>query len=374
MSSKAAYAAPLILAALLAGCSEPGEEAAPPMQKVGFVTLQAQPFAVTSELPGRTAAYRIAEVRPQVSGIIQKRLFAEGSEVKAGQQLYQIDGSVYGAALKSAEASVASSRSLAERYADLVKDQAVSKQAYDEARAANLQAEAALERARIDVRYTKVLAPISGVIGRSAVTEGALVNSGQAQQLATIQQLDPIYVDVTQPARELLNLRRDLAEGRLEKAGENAARVTLMLEGGEEYSQLGKLEFSEVSVDAGTGSVTLRAVFPNPERVLLPGMFVHARLVAGVKSEAILAPQQGVTRDARGKPVAMVLDAENKVQARSLRADRTAGNYWLIGEGLEAGDRLITEGLQFIQPGQQVEPVPATNVSAAASTPDGASQ
>lgn len=374
MSRTSAYAVPLVFVALLAGCSEPGEQAAPPLQKVGFVTLQAQPFAVTSELPGRTAAYRIAEVRPQVSGIIQKRLFAEGSEVKAGQQLYQIDGAVYGAALKSAEASVASSRSLAERYADLVKDQAVSKQAYDEARAASLQAEAALERARIDVRYTRVLAPISGVIGRSAVTEGALVSSGQTQQLATIQQLDPIYVDVTQPARELLNLRRDLAQGRLEKAGENAARVTLILEGGEAYSQPGKLEFSEVSVDEGTGSVTLRAVFPNPERVLLPGMFVHARLVAGVKSEAILAPQQGVSRDARGQPIAMVLDADNKVQARTLRADLTAGSYWLISEGLAAGDRLITEGLQFIKPGQQVEPVAATNVSAAAPTPDGASQ
>jgi membrane fusion protein (multidrug efflux system) len=380
MSSKSACAASLVLALLLAGCSEQEEQAAPPMQKVGFVTLQAQPFAVTSELPGRTAAYRIAEVRPQVSGIIQKRLFQEGSEVKAGQQLYQIDGSVYEAALKSAEASVASSRSLAERYADLVKDQAVSKQAYDEARAASLQAEAALERARIDVRYTKVLAPIAGVIGRSAVTEGALVSSGQAQQLATIQQLDPIYVDVTQPARELLKLRRELAEGRLEKAGENSAKVSLVLEGGEEYGQPGTLEFSEVSVDAGTGSVTLRAVFPNPERTLLPGMFVHARLVAGVKSQAILAPQQGVTRDPRGLPVAMVLDAENKVQPRSLKAERTAGAYWLISEGLEAGDRLITEGLQFIQPGQQVEPVPATNVGNvgnvgdAATTPDGASQ
>lgn len=375
MSRQSACAASLVLSVLLlVGCSEQSEEAAPPLQKVGFVTLQAQSYALTTELPGRTAAYRVAEVRPQVSGIIQKRLFEEGSEVKAGQQLYQIDGSVYEAALKSAEASLASSKSLAERYADLVKDQAVSKQAYDEARATSLQAEAALERARIDVRYTKVLAPISGVVGRSAVTEGALVSNGQAQELATIQQLDPIYVDVTQPARELLQLRRDLAEGRLEKAGENAARVTLMLEGGEEYSQPGTLEFSEVSVDAGTGSVTLRAVFPNPDRALLPGMFVHARLVAGVKSEAILAPQQGVTRDARGQPIAMVLDADNKVQARTLRADRTVGSNWLIGEGLAAGDRLITEGLQFIQPGQQVEPVPATNVSAAASTPDGASQ
>lgn len=238
-------------------------------------------------------------MRPQVNGIIQKRLFTEGSDVKAGQQLYQIDPSVYEATLKSAQASVASSKSLADRYAELVKDQAVSKQAYDEARAASLQAEAELERARIDLRYTKVLAPISGRIGRSAVTEGALVSNGQEQELATIQQLDPIYVDVTQPARDLLALRRDLAEGRLQKAGENAAKVTLMLEDGSDYGHEGKLEFSEVTVDPGTGSVTLRAVFPNPDKVLLPGMFVHAQLVAGMKSEAILVPQQGVTRNAR---------------------------------------------------------------------------
>ena len=237
---------------------------------MGVVTLQAEPFAVTTELPGRTRAYRIAEVRPQVNGIIQKRLFTEGSEVKAGQQLYQIDAAVYEATLKSAQASLASSKSLADRYAELVKDQAVSKQAYDEARAASLQAEAELERARIDLRYTKVLAPISGRIGRSAVTEGALVSNGQAQELATIQQLDPIYVDVTQPARDLLALRRDLADGRLQKAGENAAKVTLKLEDGSDYGHEGKLEFSEVTVDPGTGSVTLRAVFPNPDKVLLP--------------------------------------------------------------------------------------------------------
>ncbi|MDI9738002.1 efflux RND transporter periplasmic adaptor subunit [Stutzerimonas stutzeri] len=361
-SANAALMSILAMAVFLAGCQE---EAAPPAQqkpKVGIVTLQAEPFAVTTELPGRTRAYRIAEVRPQVNGIIQKRLFTEGSDVKAGQQLYQIDPSVYEATLKSAQASVASSKSLADRYAELVKDQAVSKQAYDEARAASLQAEAELERARIDLRYTKVLAPISGRIGRSAVTEGALVSNGQAQELATIQQLDPIYVDVTQPARDLLALRRDLAEGRLQKAGENAAKVTLMLEDGSDYGHEGKLEFSEVTVDPGTGSVTLRAVFPNPDKVLLPGMFVHAQLVAGMKSEAILVPQQGVTRNAKGEPTAMVVNAENKVELRTIKTERAVGNRWLVGDGLQPGDRVITEGLQFIQPGVEVEVAPATNV------------
>ncbi|AKN28988.1 efflux RND transporter periplasmic adaptor subunit [Stutzerimonas stutzeri] len=361
-SANAALMSILAVAVFLAGCQE---EAAPPAQQkptVGVVTLQAEPFAVTTDLPGRTRAYRIAEVRPQVNGIIQKRLFTEGSEVKAGQQLYQIDAAVYEATLKSAQASLASSKSLADRYAELVKDQAVSKQAYDEARAASLQAEAELERARIDLRYTKVLAPISGRIGRSAVTEGALVSNGQAQELATIQQLDPIYVDVTQPARDLLALRRDLADGRLQKAGENAAKVTLKLEDGSDYGHEGKLEFSEVTVDPGTGSVTLRAVFPNPDKVLLPGMFVHAQLVAGLKSEAILVPQQGVTRNTKGEPTAMVVNAENKVELRQIKTERAVGNRWLVGEGLQPGDRVITEGLQFIQPGVEVEVAPAGNV------------
>jgi len=361
-SANAALMSILAVAVFLAGCQE---EAAPPAQQkptVGVVTLQAEPFAVTTDLPGRTRAYRIAEVRPQVNGIIQKRLFTEGSEVKAGQQLYQIDAAVYEATLKSAQASLASSKSLADRYAELVKDQAVSKQAYDEARAASLQAEAELERARIDLRYTKVLAPISGRIGRSAVTEGALVSNGQAQELATIQQLDPIYVDVTQPARDLLALRRDLADGRLQKAGENAAKVTLKLEDGSDYGHEGKLEFSEVTVDPGTGSVTLRAVFPNPDKVLLPGMFVRAQLVAGLKSEAILVPQQGVTRNTKGDPTAMVVNAESKVEVRPIKTERAVGNRWLVGEGLQPGDRVITEGLQFIQPGVEVEVAPAGNV------------
>ncbi|TLX62657.1 efflux transporter periplasmic adaptor subunit [Stutzerimonas nosocomialis] len=362
-SARAALISIVAAASLLSGCQE--ESAPPPQQmpQVGVVTLEAEPFAVTSSLPGRTAAYRIAEVRPQVNGIIQKRLFDEGSEVKAGQQLYQIDAAVYEAAFKSAEASLASSKSLADRYGLLVKEQAVSRQAYDEARAAALQAQANLERARIDLRYTKVLAPISGRIGRSAVTEGALVSNGQTQALATIQQLDPIYVDVTQPARDLLQLRRDLAEGRLERASEGAAKVTLTLEDGSEYDHEGQLEVAEVSVDAGTGSVTLRAVFPNPDKVLLPGMFVHARLVGGVRNDAILAPQQGVTRNARGEPTAMVVNAENKVELRTLKTERTVGNRWLVSEGLNPGDRLITEGLQFARPGAEVKVVPASNVA-----------
>lgn len=364
-ANAAALASMFAAALLLSGCQE--ETAAPAAQaapKVGFVTLKAEPFAVTSELPGRARAHRVAEVRPQVNGIIQKRLFTEGSEVKAGQQLYQIDSAVYEATLKSAQASLASAKSLADRYALLVEERAVSRQAHDEARATSLQAEASLEQARINLRYTKVLAPISGRIGRSVVTEGALVSNGQAQELATIQQLDPIYIDVTQPARDLLGLRRDLAEGRLQKAGEDAAKVKLMLEDGTQYAHEGKLEFSEVSVEPSTGSVTLRAVFPNPDRVLLPGMFVHAQLVAGLKSEAILAPQQGITRNPKGDATAMVINAENKVEAREVKTERAVGNRWLIAEGLEAGDRLITEGLQFIQPGVEVDAAPASNVAA----------
>lgn len=358
----------------LAGCQQEPDAAAParPAPLVGVVTLEAQPYTLTSQLPGRTSAYRIAEVRPQVGGIVQKRLFAEGGEVKVGQQLYQIDPATYQATLKSAEASVLSSRALAERYKLLVNERAVSRQQYDEARAAQLQAEAALDKAQIDLRYTKVLAPIGGRIGRSAVTEGALVSSGQSEALAVIQQLDPIYVDVTQPATELLRLRRELAAGQLEKVGDNAARATLTLPDGSAYAHAGRLEFSEVSVDPGTGSVTLRAVFPNPEQQLLPGMFVQAQLQTGSKSAAILAPQQGVTRNPKGEAVAMVVNAENKVEPRVLKAERTAGSFWLVSEGLAPGDRLITEGLQFIQPGVEVQVKPAGNVPALSAAPAGA--
>lgn len=363
--ARAALIPLLVIAALLSACdsktdsTEAQQSGAP---QVGVVTIKAEHYVLTSELPGRTKAYRIAEVRPQVNGIIQKRLFDEGSEVKAGQHLYQIDAAVYEAALKSAEATELSARTLTERYKVLVKDRAVSQQAYDDARAASLQAAANLDRAKIDLRYTRVAAPISGRIGRSAVTEGALVSNGQAQAMATIQELDPIYVDVTQPSRDLLALRRDLDAGRLQKVGDNAAKVTLQMEDGSTYEHEGRLEFSEVSVDSGTGSVILRAVFPNPDRILLPGMFVHANLISGSKSDAILAPQQGVARNPRGQAVAMLVNADNKVEQRIIQTERTVGNRWLVSAGLEEGDRLITEGLQLVQPGMTVDPVPAENV------------
>ncbi|MDY0205720.1 MAG: efflux RND transporter periplasmic adaptor subunit [Pseudomonas sp.] len=366
-ASSSTIAASLTLAGalLLSACdkpSEPASEQQRPAPKVGIVTLSSESFTLTSQLPGRTAAYRIAEVRPQVNGIIQKRLFKEGSDVKANEQLYQIDPALYQANLKSAQASLLAARSLADRYKVLVDERAVSRQQYDDAHANRLQAEAVLERAQIEQRYTRVLAPISGRIGRSSVSEGALVNNGQVQELAVIQQLDPIYVDVTQSANDLLRLRRELANGQLEKAGDNAAQVSLKLQDSSAYSHMGTLEFSEVSVDAGTGSVTLRAVFPNPDGVLLPGMFVHANLVSGVQSQAILAPQQGITRNPKGQPTAMVVNADNTVEVRTLKAERTVGDRWLVTEGLQEGDRLITEGIQFVQPGVSVDPYPAGNV------------
>jgi membrane fusion protein (multidrug efflux system) len=358
-----ALVAAVALASLLSGCKK--EEAAPaaPPPQVGVVTLQPQLFTLTSDLPGRTSAFRMAEVRPQVNGIILNRLFKEGSDVKAGQQLYQIDPSVYDATLKSAEANLRSTKSVSDRYKQLVDEQAVSRQEYDTAVANRLQSEAALQTAQINVRYTKVYAPLTGRIGRSSVTEGALVSNAQVDAMAVIQQLDPIYVDVTQSSVEMLQLRRELESGRLQKAGANAATVKLTLEDGSQYKLDGKLEFSEVSVDQTTGSVTLRAVFPNPEHTLLPGMFVHAKLQAGVNSAAILAPQQGVTRDLKGTPTALVVGPDNKVELRQLKANRTVGNQWLIEDGLKAGDRLITEGLQFVKPGIQVNAREATNVA-----------
>ncbi|KAF1068325.1 MAG: Multidrug resistance protein MexA [Pseudomonas citronellolis] len=355
----------LVAMATLAGCdkSEPQQQAQIP--EVGVVTLQPQSVDLTTELPGRTTAFRVAEVRPQVNGIILKRLFKEVSDVKEGQQLYQIDPATYEATLQSAKATQMSAQQQAERYKLLVADQAVSKQEYIDAQSTALQAKATVDTAQINLRYTKVYAPISGRIGRSAVTEGALVQNGQTTALATVQQLDPIYVDVTQPSTALLRLRRELASGQLQKAGDNAAKVKLFLEDGSAYPQDCKLEFSEVSVDTGTGSVTLRAVFPNPNHDLLPGMFVHAQLQEGIKDKAILAPQQGVTRDLRGQATALVLNGDNKVELRTIKTDRTVGANWLVSEGLNPGDRLITEGLQFVQPGGQAKAVPAKNVAPA---------
>lgn len=361
---------PLAALALLVGCGEPEQTAsAPPVPEVGVYTVQAQPLTLTTDLPGRTSAYRVAEVRPQVSGILQQRLFTEGSEVKQGQPLYRIDPRTYEARLARAEASLVTAENLARRYQRLLKTNAVSQQQYDDAMAAWKQAEAEVQVARIDVQYTQVLAPISGRIGRSAVTEGALVTNGQAQALATVTQLDPIYVDVNQPITKLLGLKRALESGRLQKTGSDQAEVSLTLDDGSAYPLPGTLKFSEVSVDPTTGSVTLRAEFPNPERKLLPGMFVHALLKEGTQQDAILVPQQAVGRDARGLPSVWVVKPDNSVERREVETLRTVGNAWLIGKGVASGERVVTEGVQRLRAGITVKPVAAKNVALVAEFP-----
>ncbi|MFT4046180.1 MAG: efflux RND transporter periplasmic adaptor subunit [Solimonas sp.] len=346
-----------VLLVSLAGCGKKPEAAAPPPAEVTVVTLQARPVTLDTQLPGRTTAYRTADVRPQVSGVILKRLFTEGSEVKAGQQLYQIDPAMYEASYASARADAAAAAAQVQRYESLVAANAISKQDYDNAVAAKLKAEASAETARINLVYTKVLAPISGRIGRSAVTEGALVTAGQTTALATIQQLDPIYVDGTQPSATLLRLRRELASGKLKKVGDQQAEVRLTLEDGSAYEQAGKLQFSEVAVDPTSGSVTLRAVFPNPDGLLLPGMFVHQSIEEGIDDTALLVPQQAVTRDQSGQATTLVVDAENKVESRVLKADRTIGDQWLVTGGVKAGERVIVEGVQKARAGAVVKPV-----------------
>nr|WP_275944067.1 efflux RND transporter periplasmic adaptor subunit [Azomonas macrocytogenes] len=347
----------------MTACKQSEQESVPvPAPEVGVYTVQARPLLLTTDLPGRTAAYRVAEVRPQVNGILQERLFTEGTEVKKGQQLYQIDPRTYEAELARSEANQIAARNLAQRYERLLQSRAISHQQYDDAVATWKQAQAEVRLRHIDVQYTKVLAPISGRIGRSAVTEGALVTNGQAQPLATVHQLDPIYVDVTQPITRLLELQRILASGRLQATQTDQAQVDLTLDDGSEYPLQGSLKFSEVNVDQGTGSVTLRAVFPNPERKLLPGMFVHARLKEGVQQDAILIPQQAVIRDSRGVATAWVVKPDNSVELRELETLRTVGNAWLIGKGLVNGERVISEGVLRVRNGITVKPVAAREI------------
>ncbi|HWY24225.1 MAG TPA: efflux RND transporter periplasmic adaptor subunit [Nevskia sp.] len=348
--------AALVTVLFAEACSHPPPPAAPSPPKVSVVTLKAQPVTISTELPGRVTAYRVAEVRPQVNGIIQKRLFVEGGEVKAGQPLYQIDPAPYQAAYDSAAAAALSARALAERYKPLAEARAVSQQDYDNAVAVDLQARAAVETARINLVYTRVLSPISGRIGRSAVTEGALVTANQATALATVQQLDPVYVDVTQPSSTLLRLQREAAAGQLQRNGAGQAQVQLRLEDGSSYAADGTLQFSEVTVDEGTGSVTLRAQFPNPQRLLLPGMFVHEAIVEGVRPDAVLVPQQGVSHNQKGEPTALVVGAGDVVQQRALQADRAIADQWLVSAGLQPGERVIVEGLQLAQAGKKVQP------------------
>jgi membrane fusion protein (multidrug efflux system) len=366
-------AAALALLALL-GC---GKKAAAPAQtgpvEVGVVTLAPTAVTLNRELPGRTSAFKVAEVRARVNGIVLRRLFTEGSDVKQGQPLFTIDPAPYRASLESAraqlaraEATVANARLQAQRYGDLVKENAVSRQEYDNAMAALKASEAdvsagraAVETARINLGYTSVTAPVSGRIGRSAVTEGAYVQAAQATLLATVQQLDPVYVDLTQSSADAMKLRRDLADGKLQKSEKGGARVKLLLEDGREYPVPGELQFTDVTVDPSTGSIALRALFPNPKGELLPNMFVRARLEEGVKPEALLVPQQAVTRDQKGQPVAMIVNAQKKVERRQLVTDRAVGDAWLVTAGVKAGEQVIVEGLQKVRPGADVNPVPA---------------
>lgn len=353
---------------------------------VTVITVRTEPVPLATELPGRTTPYMIAELRPQVTGIVKARPFKEGSEVKAGQVLYRIDPAPYQAAYNSAvanlaraEANVAAARTKAERYAELVKIEAVSKQANDEAIAAMKQAQAevgaakaALESARIDLGFTRVASPISGRIGRSTVTPGALVTANQAQALATVQQLDPIYVDLTQSSAELLRMRRDVASGRLKRSRDATVPVELVLEDGSVYGAKGRLAFSEVAVDEATGSVTLRAVFPNPEGELLPGMYVRARLSQGVREDAILVPHAAVTHDPRGNATVMLVNAKGIAEARVVKAEQSIKDKWVVTEGLAAGERVIVEGLQKARPGTPVQAQQAGAAAPAAATPPAA--
>ena len=369
--------------ALLSGCDEPQRGAAAlsaaPAAEVSVQTVRAGAVPITIELPGRTSPYLIAEVRPQVGGIIVKRPFDEGAEIKAGDLLYQIDPASYQAAYDSAratldksEATLSSLELKASRYKQLSAIKAVSQQDYDDAAAALNQARAdiavsraALETAQINLAYTRVTSPISGRIGRSAFTQGALVTANQSSALATVQQLDPIYVDVTQSSTEIMRLRRELASGAL-TAGAGTAKVKLFLDDGAPYDLEGALAFSEVTVDQGTGSITLRAVFPNPKTELLPGMYVRADIQQGVNENAILLPQQGVTRDQRGEPIAFFVDAGGKAQRRALKIARAIGDKWLVTDGAADGDQLIVEGLQRVRPGSPVKVAVKDGVAALA--------
>lgn len=354
----------LPLSALILSACKPTEQVADQTAavKVGYYTVIEAPLALTTDLPGRTSAYRVAEVRPQVAGILERRLFTEGSEVKQGQALYQIDPRTYIAQQARAEANLRSARNLAERYERLLKSRAVSQQQYDDAVATWKQAAADKQVADINVQYTKVLSPISGRIGRSAMTEGALVTNGQIGAMATVNQLDPIYVDVTQSITRILELKRALKSGDLKNTGSDQAEVSLTLDDGSAYPLSGTLKFSEVSVDQGTGSVTLRAVFPNPDRALLPGMFVHAQVKEGVRERALLVPQQAIRRDSRGVATAWVVTDDNHVELRDLETVRTVGNAWLVDSGVRPGERVITEGLQHVQADSLVDAQPATRV------------
>jgi membrane fusion protein, multidrug efflux system len=365
----------IVCAALVAGCdgSESPQQGAQ-VPQVSVYVVKSAPLAVTTELPGRTDAFRVAEVRPQVSGIVLRRNFTEGSDIKAGDSLYQIDPATYQAAYDSAKGDLVKAEAAAniahltvKRYVPLVGTQYVSRQEYDQAVANARQADASViaaqagvETARINLAYTKVSSPISGRIGKSSVTEGALVTNGQATALATVQQLDPIYVDVTQSSSDFMHLKQlSLTKN------DGANSVQLLMENGQPYPQKGTLQFSDVTVDESTGSITLRAVFPNPQHMLLPGMFVRAVIDEGVQPDAILVPQQGVTRTPRGDATVLVVNAKEQIEMRNVVASQAIGNRWLITEGLKEGDRVVVSGLQKAHPGATVVATPDSATSKA---------
>jgi membrane fusion protein (multidrug efflux system) len=379
-------------ALFLAACSggkeqggAPGAGAPPQAPAVTVMTVKSETVPMVVELPGRTTPFLIAELRPQVTGIVTERAFNEGSEVKAGQVLYRIDPATYQAAYDSAKAALARAeasaqvaRIKADRHAALVRIEAVSKQANDDAQAGLKQAQAevaaakaALDKAKIDLDYTRLKSPIAGRIGRSAVTAGALVTANQAQALATVQQLNPIYVDLTQSSADMLRLRSEIAAGRLQAGAKGEVPVKLILEDGSEYAAEGRLALSEVTVDEGTGSVTLRAQFSNADGMLLPGMYVRARLPQGTRGEAILVPHKALSRDPRGNALVMVVNAEGVVEARPVQVAQSLGENWVVISGLQAGERVIVEGLQRVRPGA---PVQADEAGSVPSAPTAAAQ
>jgi membrane fusion protein (multidrug efflux system) len=379
----------ILLPLAIAGCGSKAAPAPPPPPEVSVVTVHKGSVAMTTELPGRTSPVLVAQVRARVDGIVLSRPFKEGADVNASQPLYQIDPAPYRAALASAEAmlgraeaNLASTTALAERYKILLGGNGVAKQDYDNAVAAQGMAaadvrtgKAAVQVAQINLGYTSVVSPIKGRIGPSAVTQGAYVQAGVATLLATVQQLDPIYVDLNQSSVQGLQLRRDVASGKLKLNGPGQAKVTLFLEDGTQYPLTGALQFTDVTVDPGTGTVTVRALFPNPKFVLLPGMFVRASIDEGTNDNVVLVPQVGVTHDPSGKATALVVGADNKVSLRTVQATRTSGTDWVVEGGLNEGEKIIVAGVQKAQPGAVVKPVevasaaPAPPASPAAAPP-----
>ena len=371
------------LAVLLAACGKKETKTAPPPMEVSVVAVASERIDRATELPGRINAVREAQVRARATGILLKRRFEEGSNVKEGQLLFEIDPAPLQASLSSAKASLAraqaawnESKATVDRYKELVPINAISKQVYDQAVAVQgqneaevLAAQAAVQTAELNLGYAQVTAPISGRIGRALVTEGALVSAVEATQMALIRQLDPVYFDFTQSSTEVLRLKRALEKGSLERAGEGAARVTLILEDGTTYAHAGKLLFTDISVDPTTGMITLRAEFPNPENILMPGMFARARIVEGVNANALTIPQRTVTRGAAGASTVLVVDNQNKVEVRTIEVDRTVGNKVVVAEGLKAGERVIVEGSQKAPPGSVVKTVPFNEPTNSAAQP-----